>query len=735
MRLRFTFQVLLMTLIPCLGLLYFGYGRITASKIRYEQAIAVERNMKSAVILGDLIHSLQLERGYSLQYFKGKNPELKPQLDQYRSDVDIKRGELLTSITSSDEKIDVLGGLQRSHTSIIEKVIAFRTSIDHFEESEEGYFVLYSKIINQYLLLIRDLVGKNEDAVSMRMGGYYVDAIAYKESLGVQRAKLSEAVLHSNFHDNNLLILSEYVSKQRFWFEIVTSQNQGDFAKRFIAIDQNKDFEKIKAYENDLLENGGARIAQIGLNNVQWFELFTEKVDKVRQVELHIANEVLLYEKNKRAEAKGIYLMQLFLVLFILLLTVVVTLMIGRSILKIVGGDPRKVKSVIDSLSKGSLKITLEQREAASGVYKSVINMQQAFVDKNQELKEALLNLTKYKEAIDLSMLVSVVDKKGNLLEGNSNYNKVFNDSREGLMTAHWLQKCLSNPERFMPEVFKTVANKQIWNGEINLEKEGGGKVFLNSTVVPFFRDNELVQLMDISIDISLEKEQLSQIVQKNKQLDQFTHAISHNLKVPLRGISTLSEFIEEDMNDRLEEEDRKKLALLRNRARSLQSLIDDLLAYSKIGRGAKESVPVNTHEVLSGLIKDVLDDDKFKITLVGDFPIIKINTYNFEQICLHLINNAVKYNDKEYGLLEVRSEVESDFCLLRFKDNGPGISSLFHSKIFEVFQRLDNGYDEESTGIGLSIVKRIIDSIGGSITVESQEGRGSTFRVKIPLK
>jgi signal transduction histidine kinase len=220
----------------------------------------------------------------------------------------------------------------------------------------------------------------------------------------------------------------------------------------------------------------------------------------------------------------------------------------------------------------------------------------------------------------------------------------------------------------------------------------------------------------------------------KNKELDQFSYIVAHDLKEPLRNISSLVGFLKEDAEDKLDGDDLENMNLIVSRAERMDRLISDVLSYSKLG---KESI-VKTTENITLILEEVIGDlqiveSKFNIELKGDFPVMNVERVFLRQVFSNIISNAIKYNENENGELVISYRQEGPFNIFSFQDNGPGIIPQYHEKLFKIFQTLHGEKREDSTGIGLATVKKIIEEMGGEITLDSDEGKGCNFEVKLP--
>ncbi len=219
----------------------------------------------------------------------------------------------------------------------------------------------------------------------------------------------------------------------------------------------------------------------------------------------------------------------------------------------------------------------------------------------------------------------------------------------------------------------------------------------------------------------------------KNKELEQFAYITSHDLKTPIRGISSLASFIKEDLEAGETDDVYDHLETMQGRVKRLESLIDGILHYSKIGKIMPEAVDLNA--MIRGDAKNYQDPTKVKFIKKNTLPIITGDKIQLSQVVSNLISNAVKYNDKDVCEITISSIEKANFHEITFADNGPGIAPKYHQKIFEVFQTLSEKDMYESTGLGLSIVKKILEKHQGSIRVESDGKLGTKFIIKYPIE
>lgn len=219
----------------------------------------------------------------------------------------------------------------------------------------------------------------------------------------------------------------------------------------------------------------------------------------------------------------------------------------------------------------------------------------------------------------------------------------------------------------------------------------------------------------------------------RNAELDQFAYVASHDLKAPLRAIANLSEWIEEDLGGQLPAENQHQLTLLRNRVHRMEALINGLLEYSRVGRRERQIETVDAHQVVEEAIDFLAPPESFTFLLPDTMPTLQTNRTALNQVFTNLVSNAIKHHDRDDGQIQITAEDQGDQIEFAVIDDGPGIAPEYHNKVFTIFQTLKSRDELESTGIGLSLVKKIIESEGGSIHLESEVGQGTTFRFTWP--
>lgn len=220
----------------------------------------------------------------------------------------------------------------------------------------------------------------------------------------------------------------------------------------------------------------------------------------------------------------------------------------------------------------------------------------------------------------------------------------------------------------------------------------------------------------------------LKAVESTNKELNDFAYVVSHDLKAPLRGISSLSQWLLADYSAQLDEQGQEFIHLLINRVQKMHNLIEGILQYSRVGRVKEEIRQVNLNQLVADVIELLAPRENIQIEVASNLPVVDFERTRIEQVFQNLLSNAIKFIDKPQGQITIKCKDDSNDWLFSVTDNGLGIEKEQFARIFQIFQKIYNDKSSDSTGIGLALVKKIVEMYDGKVWVESEVGKGSTF-------
>ncbi len=327
-----------------------------------------------------------------------------------------------------------------------------------------------------------------------------------------------------------------------------------------------------------------------------------------------------------------------------------------------------------------------------------------------------------------------VMDLKGNIIKFNDPAVVLFgyDIDNEPLNVINLIYK---KDYKYAMKSFKKLQENGFftnYRARIHTKNKDIKWVHINASLI-FNKQKKPIAAQGIVRDITdlknleLQKESLLKKVEKsNDELQEYAHIVSHDLKSPLRSIDALVSWIKEDNQEHLDAASLQNFELISGTLEKMENLISSILSYSSIGFDSVKKEMVNLNTIVQDLNKILMIPEHITVKVKSKLPTIKGHQTKLEQLFQNLIGNAVKFMDKEDGLIEIDVKETPSYYEFSIKDNGIGIDKKYHEKIFKIFNSLNERKD--STGIGLSIVKKIIDIHNGEIWLDSEVGEYTTF-------
>jgi len=338
-----------------------------------------------------------------------------------------------------------------------------------------------------------------------------------------------------------------------------------------------------------------------------------------------------------------------------------------------------------------------------------------------------------FKETSDTKVMKLPLDGKGITVRAvNTGETQFLLDTRKDQDFVS--SRILSEPKNLSEISVPVKVNDEVF-GVINVESDKLNAFDEN--------DKKLLETLAMhiasSITVIREKEMLRKSLEDlgnlNRELDEYTYIVSHDLKAPLRSIQAFAEFLSNDASSKLNEEEREYLLRVIRASKRMEELIEDLLMLSRVNRKFLEVELIDLNEMIKGIETDLeaLIVEKGAKVIYDDLPKIEGHRIWLQQLFSNLISNSLKFNKSSTPKIRIGFEDHYDYYLFHVKDNGIGIEEKDYEKIFKLFQRLHTTEEYPGTGAGLTICKKIVESYGGKIWVESRRGAGSTFYFTIP--
>ena len=398
-------------------------------------------------------------------------------------------------------------------------------------------------------------------------------------------------------------------------------------------------------------------------------------------------------------------------------------------------------------------RIAIERKHGEEEIHKLNAELEQRVEERTQELQAANASLTDFKAALDEHAIVAITNANGKITYANDSFCSISKYSREEMIGQdHRIINSGHHPKDFFRDLWQTITSGRVWKGEIRNRAKDGSFYWVKTTIVPFIgQDGKPAQFIAIRTDITERKRAEEEIARlnadlqsraarlesANKELEAFSYSVSHDLRAPLRAVDGFSRMLIEDCGPQLDDEGRRMLGVIRSETQRMGQLIDDLLAFSRLGRQQIDPASIDMHALAQGVFDELAalaPERRLQLDL-RSLPPARGAEPMIRQVWVNLIGNALKFTQaREVAEIEIGPQETADGEPIYYvKDNGAGFDMRYADKLFGVFQRLHTQQEFPGTGLGLALVQRIVQRHGGRVWAEAEVDRGATFYFSIP--
>lgn len=338
-------------------------------------------------------------------------------------------------------------------------------------------------------------------------------------------------------------------------------------------------------------------------------------------------------------------------------------------------------------------------------------------------------NFKRIVDAAPIGMLI--VDETGRIQHANEQLARIFGYTEVELV-GETLETLLPDRHRTLHRLHTRRYMNEPTKRAMGLERDLTG-LHRNGTEIPVeiglnpINTNHGKLIVATVIDITERKRAELKLKQANADLDEFTYVASHDLKSPIRGISSLLEWIEEDLGDNNTDAIKTNMERINLRIHRMEKLVDDLLAYARSGRQRGETTLIKLEEVINDVLQLISPPESFHIKLFIQPETINAALTPLQTVLRNMISNAINHHDRDDGNILIEVVADGAYVIFNIQDDGPGIPPSAHARVFKLFQSLSSE-DGTRSGVGLAVCKRLIEAHGGRIELHS-DGRGTLFR------
>jgi light-regulated signal transduction histidine kinase (bacteriophytochrome) len=272
-----------------------------------------------------------------------------------------------------------------------------------------------------------------------------------------------------------------------------------------------------------------------------------------------------------------------------------------------------------------------------------------------------------------------------------------------------------------------------VKNLEYRIKRKGKEQIWISNSVAPFKITGKETMMLSAILDITKIKNTQEQLQGVNHELEAFSYSVSHDLRAPLRAVNGYAQMLNEDYGEELGKEGNRIIQNIKYNAVKMGTLIDDLLAFSRLGRKDVQKREIDLTELLEAIVIDLNKTVHHAIIKFEHLHKVKADYGLLYQAIFNLVSNGIKYSSKkENPIVEIKTKVLNEEVIISIQDNGAGFDMRYADKLFGVFQRLHSQEEFEGTGVGLAIVQRVIAKHKGRVWAEGIVDQGATFYIAL---